>query len=306
MLEETPPSKILLYLTIGVSFLSLLILVKELFFRPKHLTIPQIGLHPSRIEMNWDLLRKTLVITSPELKVDLKTETISTSPMVPIDLIAEVPGLIDGPFIYRFDCENDGKYELETERTFEKYYTAKGVCQYNREGSYTARVEVETDITYYKAGEQVTENRKADDELNILAALINNPPVVSFCDVNPLQGTTQVDFKFSFQAEASDPDGDTLSYKWDFGDGLFSTEQNPLHVYRKEGFYVPKVIVSDGQGGETPCVVRSLITLEEFMPFEEITQPKKIGRENPFEPYKVGVLEEPKATTTEATTTEAE
>jgi PKD repeat protein len=36
------------------------------------------------------------------------------------------------------------------------------------------------------------------------------------------------------------------SYKWEFGDKLSSSEENPLHTYKEAGFYEPKLIVYDG------------------------------------------------------------
>src|SRR6202008_856034 len=54
----------------------------------------------------------------------------------------------------------------------------------------------------------------------------------------------------SFTATASDPDGDTLTYDWDYGDGsAHSATQNPTHAYATAGTYTAKVTVSDGKGG---------------------------------------------------------
>lgn len=38
------------------------------------------------------------------------------------------------------------------------------------------------------------------------------------------------------------------TYKWDFGDGATSTEQNPVHTYSAKGKYVPTLSVSTGSG----------------------------------------------------------
>lgn len=79
----------------------------------------------------------------------------------------------------------------------------------------------------------------------------NQPPEISFCKVLPVQGG--VNTNFSFEAEASDPDKDTLSFNWDFGDGKTSSEKNPNHYYLSPGTFEPKVTVSDGKGGENNC-----------------------------------------------------
>jgi PKD repeat protein len=42
--------------------------------------------------------------------------------------------------------------------------------------------------------------------------------------------------------------GKLVSWKWDFGDGASSTEQNPLHAYAKPGNYVTILDVTDENG----------------------------------------------------------
>jgi microbial collagenase len=53
----------------------------------------------------------------------------------------------------------------------------------------------------------------------------------------------------SFKSDGSkDEDGKIASYKWEFGDGTVSSEQNPTHVYTKEGTYTAKLTVTDDKG----------------------------------------------------------
>jgi glucose/arabinose dehydrogenase/PKD repeat protein len=48
-----------------------------------------------------------------------------------------------------------------------------------------------------------------------------------------------------FSSDGSqDPDGDPLSYEWDFGDGTSSTEANPAHTYTAKGVYTARLTVS--------------------------------------------------------------
>ncbi|WP_432993160.1 PA14 domain-containing protein [Dactylosporangium sp. CA-233914] len=47
-------------------------------------------------------------------------------------------------------------------------------------------------------------------------------------------------------AGSSDPDGDPLTYHWDFGDGTTSTEANPIKTYSNIGVYTAQLTVSDG------------------------------------------------------------
>lgn len=80
---------------------------------------------------------------------------------------------------------------------------------------------------------------------------LNRPPAISSCRLMPAQGSTKT--QFVFEVQASDPDGDPLSYQWDFGDGISDSRKDPPHVYEKKGTYRPQVIVSDGNGGKETC-----------------------------------------------------
>ncbi|MEV7866164.1 ThuA domain-containing protein [Streptomyces sp. NPDC088124] len=57
-------------------------------------------------------------------------------------------------------------------------------------------------------------------------------------------GTSPLKVTFS-SAGTEDPDGDELSYAWDFGDGATSTDANPVHTYRKNGTYTARLTVTD-------------------------------------------------------------
>ncbi len=49
-------------------------------------------------------------------------------------------------------------------------------------------------------------------------------------------------------SRSSDPDGDTLTYHWDFGDGTSSDEKSSSHVYEKSGSYRVVLTVKDSSG----------------------------------------------------------
>ena len=54
-----------------------------------------------------------------------------------------------------------------------------------------------------------------------------------------------------FEARASDPNGDPLTYRWDFGDGsAVSTTAHTHHNYTAPGNYTATLKVTDGKGGE--------------------------------------------------------
>jgi PKD repeat protein len=65
-----------------------------------------------------------------------------------------------------------------------------------------------------------------------------------------------------FAASANDPDGDVLSYSWDFeNDGTVdATTASASHVYVDNGDYTAKVTVNDGQGGVAQATVPVHVT----------------------------------------------
>ena len=74
---------------------------------------------------------------------------------------------------------------------------------------------------------------------------VNYAPKIFSCRVLPSHGTVETNFRFA--VEGSDPDGNVLSFHWDFGDGESSVEETPIHQYETTGVFEPKITVSDGQ-----------------------------------------------------------
>lgn len=48
-------------------------------------------------------------------------------------------------------------------------------------------------------------------------------------------------------SDSYDPDGDSLTYQWDFGDGLTGSGINPTHTYTAGGNYTVSLVVNDGK-----------------------------------------------------------
>ncbi|WMW25156.1 PKD domain-containing protein [Methanolobus sediminis] len=64
---------------------------------------------------------------------------------------------------------------------------------------------------------------------------------------------------------SSDPDGDILTYEWDFGDGSAkSYDVNPSHVYPDNGDYLVSLAVDDGNGGSN--TTNLIITVNNVAP----------------------------------------
>lgn len=83
----------------------------------------------------------------------------------------------------------------------------------------------------------------------------NTLPTVDFT-ADRLEGAAPL--VVSFTTTAADPDGDSLRYALDFGDGQSLDTQNATHTYRQAGSYTASVTVDDGQGG----IVSDALTIE--------------------------------------------
>ncbi|WP_152614506.1 collagenase [Pseudoalteromonas luteoviolacea] len=75
----------------------------------------------------------------------------------------------------------------------------------------------------------------------------NSAPVASIN--GPYMGTIGNEIRFSSQG-SSDPEGQALTYLWQFGDGAQSTSANPRHIYSAPGTYTVSLTVSDPQGAQ--------------------------------------------------------
>ena len=107
----------------------------------------------------------------------------------------------------------------------------------------------------------------------------------------------------AFSATATDSNGDTLTYSWDFGDGGTSTAQNPTHSYQQLGYYDAALTVSDGNGGTATRTIQVNVLSTERDPDarfrilvfsktaafrhssidEGVTAIRKLGAENDFQ-----------------------
>jgi hypothetical protein len=143
---------------------------------------------------------------------------------------ADSPGtvvviLVDGVEVYNDTASIDVDANASVE------YTWTAVV-----GSHTIRIE---------AGE-------ASKELSISIAA-NTPP-----SADPLVSDDQnltefkVDETLSFLAQASDADGDALTFEWDFGDGTARvTTRDPTHAFAEAGTYTVTLNVTDARGTTT-------------------------------------------------------
>jgi PKD repeat protein len=90
----------------------------------------------------------------------------------------------------------------------------------------------------------------------------NQAPAVQIA-ANPRRGTAPL--RVSFGAAATDPDGDSMLYLWDFGDGGKAGGRTATHLYRQPGTYTAKITVDDLKGGRTTAEVTITVTARPAM-----------------------------------------
>jgi len=73
----------------------------------------------------------------------------------------------------------------------------------------------------------------------------NKPPIADFLfePANPV-----ILEEIKFLDNSRDPDGKVVAWRWEFGDGTISEEQNPYHRYKEKGRYKVRLTVIDDKG----------------------------------------------------------
>lgn len=101
----------------------------------------------------------------------------------------------------------------------------------------------------------------------------NREPNAAARVTNDNYGPQDKAFQFSAQ-DSTDPDGDTLTYEWDFtSDGIVdSTQPGPSHSYDSSGKKTATLTVRDGNGGEDTAEV-DLFPGDTARPVPEIESP---------------------------------
>lgn len=77
---------------------------------------------------------------------------------------------------------------------------------------------------------------------------------IAVIQATPTTGTAPLTVSFN-GTNSSDPDGQVVSYAWDFGDGGTATGSSLQHVYSSAGPYTARLTVTDNQGGTNSTTV---------------------------------------------------
>jgi glucose/arabinose dehydrogenase/PKD repeat protein len=88
------------------------------------------------------------------------------------------------------------------------------------------------------------ENENAGAVRRIRNTSANQPPTAVIAGT-PITGAAPLSVSFS-SAGSADPEGQPISYRWDFGDGTTSTQADPSHTYAASGSYTVRLTTSDG------------------------------------------------------------
>ncbi|RJQ36308.1 PKD domain-containing protein, partial [Candidatus Parcubacteria bacterium] len=97
----------------------------------------------------------------------------------------------------------------------------------------------------------------------------NRRPVPNI-SATPTSGLAPLEVTFS-SAGSSDPDGDGLSYAWNFGDGGTSALANPVYTYAANGTYSATLTLTDIHGSAASKTV--IVTVGNQVPSANIASP---------------------------------
>ncbi len=111
-------------------------------------------------------------------------------------------------------------------------------------------------------------NVLGDPSIKIWTGAPNEPPETPDAPIGPNEGSTGV--KYSFSSSTTDPEGDKIYYKFDWGDGTVSDWLGPYesaeiakgyHIWEEENLYEVKVKAKNEPGGDSQWSNSSTINI---------------------------------------------
>lgn len=91
----------------------------------------------------------------------------------------------------------------------------------------------------------------------------NTPPIANAN--GPYRSTVNQNIVF-YSAGSMDPDGDIISFSWDFGDGTTSSNANPEHRYTTAGHFFITLTVTDSSGAQTSVSTSAVVETPQTPP----------------------------------------
>jgi len=107
-------------------------------------------------------------------------------------------------------------------------------------------------------------------ELHRLTHTTGNRRPVPLLSATPTSGLAPLSVNFT-STGSYDPDGDPITFSWNFGDGAISNSANPNHEYVANGTYAPTLTVTDSNG--SIATISGTVTVGNQKPTPEITSP---------------------------------
>ena len=127
---------------------------------------------------------------------------------------------------YEWDWESDGSYDTnETSSTIEHTFSTSG----------SQRVTL-----------RVTDDQGATGSVTQTVNVGARQAPQALFAFSPTQPSVVVAVQLTDQS--SDPDGQVVSWTWEFGDGTTSTDRNSTHTYSRKGTFTVKLTVTDNDG----------------------------------------------------------
>jgi len=113
---------------------------------------------------------------------------------------------------------------------------------------------------------------ESNDEESTPPTAVNQPPIADA----GIDITALVNQKISFDGSLSyDPDNDTLTFFWNFGDGATDTKEKSFHIYTYPGQYIVSLLVNDDEFSDLDIITVNIyndsIIISEFLPDPEET-----------------------------------
>jgi len=173
-------------------------------------------------------------------------------------VVIVVPGGYLGPKMADGSVNQNGDLDLHVSRnkevSLETYdcrpFSWKVLAEYCEfDGGGTFNVLIDPFQTYTKA------------TLHVYYETANTGNQLPFANTNGSSYKEAVNHVIEFSgAHSNDPDGEIISYLWDFGDGAQSTEINSSHSYSSVGTYDVTLTVTDNNGESTVASSQAIIT----------------------------------------------
>ncbi len=198
----------------------------------------------TRYTWSFDVVLEPLPAPVPSLEV---RPASGDAPLtVEFDAAKSVSGLEGAEALrFRFDF-GDGSVTTES--------TQPSVLhRYAAPGTYNATVTVVNTATRTATGSAqvvVTSNGRVPPSARILADAPSGP----------------APHAISFRCECTSPESPIVEWHWGYGDGEYSTQEAPTHVYAQPGGYVVKLQVTDERGISTTAELPISIRDGDFIP----------------------------------------